>query len=164
MGKRSIDRLSEQRESIEREIEQLKTFRQTKQTRLLLRHLFAENSLILRKIRKLQQSTKSKQEEIQQRRQRANINRSHKMKRSWNYFRTIHQNYLPNMSVKEIRSQFSKFKRGLETDISEIIWRNPSPWHYRSKLQDQTAKIWHTSNPENKIETKIDQKGEKQLE
>lgn len=127
MGKRTLDRLEEQRQAIAREIEQLQSFRQTKQTRQLLRHLFAENAYILNKIRTLQQSEESRQVEIQQRRQRSNVNRSHKMKRSWNYFRSIQEAYFPDKSLKEIRSQFSKFKHGLESDINEIIWRNPSP-------------------------------------
>ena len=57
----------------------------------------------------------------------SNKQRSIKMKRSWDYFRAIQQNYFPEMSSKEIRSKFSKHKQGLETDIPEIAWRNPSP-------------------------------------
>lgn len=124
---KKLEKLRTESEAIKKEIEQLKNFRQTKQTRLLLRHLFSENCHILNQIRKLQLSSESKQEERKQRQQRANQNRSHKMKRTWNYFRTIQQNYLPNVSIIHIRSQFSKFKKGLETDISDIIWRNPSP-------------------------------------
>ncbi len=124
---KKLEKLHSKLEAIKKEIEQLKNFRQTKQTRLLLRHLFSENSYILNQIRKSQLSSESKKEERKQRRQRANQNRSHKMKRTWNYFRTIQQNYLPSVSIKHIRSQFSKFKKGLETDISDVIWRNPSP-------------------------------------
>jgi len=122
-----IEKFQKALESIKKEIELTQTFRQTKQTREFLRNLFAEHSYILNKIKKSQLSSESKQEEKKQRRQKANLNRSTKMSRSWRFFKTIQENYLPNMSTKEIRSQFSKFKKGLETDISEVIWNNPSP-------------------------------------
>lgn len=124
---KKIERLLKALEPIKKEIEQTQTFRQTKQTREFLRNLFAEHSYILNKIKKLQLSSESKQKEKKQRLQKANLNRSTKMSRTWRFFKVIQENYLPNKSTKEIRSQFSKFKKGLETDISEVIWRNPSP-------------------------------------
>lgn len=116
-----------QLDAVKKEIESLKSFRQTKHTKQLLRQLFAENSHITNAIRKLQLSSESKQKEHQQKKQRANQNRRIKMSRAWRFFRAVQENYLPDKSTKYIRSQFSKFKRGLETDISEVIWRNPSP-------------------------------------
>lgn len=109
------------------QIEIAKKLIPTKQTRELLRHFFAKNSHLTNKIRKLQLSAESKQKEREQRKQRANQNRRSKMSRAWRYFKAIREHYLPDKSTKEIRSQFSKFKKGLETDISEVIWRNPSP-------------------------------------
>ena len=122
-----IQKLLKELEPIENEIKSALAFRQTKYVRQLLRQLFAESSQIKNQIKKLQSSAESKQKERQQRKQRANQNRSTKMSRAWRYFKSIQENYLPDKSTKYIRSQFSKFKRGLETDISEVIWRNPSP-------------------------------------
>lgn len=124
---KKIERFQKALESIKKEIELTQTFRQTKQTREFLRHLFAENSYFTNQIKKLHLSSESKQKEKKQRKQRANLNRSTKMSRSWRFFKAIQENYLPDKSTKEIRSHFSKFKKGLETDISEVIWRNPSP-------------------------------------
>ncbi|MGI0074154.1 MAG: hypothetical protein ACREA3_10130 [Nitrosotalea sp.] len=124
---KKLQKLRNQLGSVKKEIDSLKTFRPTKQTGQLLRHLFAENSRIVNAIKKLQLSSESRQKERQQRRQRANLNRRTKMTRGWRFFKAIKENYLPDKSTKEIRSQFSKFKKGLETDIAEVIWRNPSP-------------------------------------
>ena len=127
MQNKKLQKLQNQWNAIKKEIESLKGFRQTKHTRQLLRQLFSENSRVTNAIRILQLSSESKQKEREQRKQRANQNRRAKMLRAWRYFKTIQEKYLPDKSVKYIRSQFSKFKRGLETDISEIIWSNPSP-------------------------------------
>jgi len=122
-----IARLRNEIETINKEIESLQSFRPTLQTKKFLRQLIGERMNIQNQIRKSELSEKSKQEEKQSRRTEANKNRSHKMKRTWNYFRAIVKNYPINLSIKQLRSQFSKFKKGLETDVSEIIWRNPSP-------------------------------------
>lgn len=124
---KKLDKLRSELEKVTQEIEQLQKFRPTKQTRQLLRHLFAESSFVKDKIKKLQLSATEKIQEKQQRRQKANLNRSGKMRRAWIYFKAIQQTWFPDKSVKEIRSDFTKFKRGLESDINEIIWRNPSP-------------------------------------
>ena len=124
---KKLQKLFKRLDTVKKEIELTKTFRQTKQTRAFLRGLFAENSYIVNQIKKLQSSSESKQKEKKQKRQKANLNRSTKMSRSWRFFKAIQENYLPDRSTKEIRSQFSKFKKGLETDISDVIWRNPSP-------------------------------------
>lgn len=124
---KKIHKLRKQLDAVKKEIKSALTFRQTKYVRQLLRQLFAESSQIKNQIKKLQLSTESKQKERQQRKQRANQNRRTKMSRAWRFFKSIQEHYLPDKSTKEIRSQFSKFKKGLETDISEVIWRNPSP-------------------------------------
>ena len=56
-----------------------------------------------------------------------NKNRSSKNKRVWNYVKSIQRNYYPNKSLKEIRSLLKKHRQGLETDIPDVAWRNPSP-------------------------------------
>lgn len=112
---------------VAKDIKLAKTLRPTKYTRELLRQLFAESSQITNKIKNLQLSTESRQKKREIRKQRANQNRRAKMSRAWRFFKSVQKNYLPDKSTKYIRSQFSKFKRGLETDISDVIWRNPSP-------------------------------------
>lgn len=79
------------------------------------------------KLQKINQTQKSKEEEKQKRRSNANKNRSQKMRRSWNYFKAIQKNYDTKKSLKEIRSDFTKMRKGLEYDIQDVIWRNPSP-------------------------------------
>jgi|SRR5581483_10756619 len=94
---------------IERELKTLGKFRPTKQLELL------------------QASEQRTQKEIQQRAAKANKNRSEKMKRSWRYFKAIQENYYPERSLREIRSLFSQRRKGLETDVPDVAWRNPSP-------------------------------------
>lgn len=122
-----IARLRKEIEAIKKEIEALQSFRPTIQTKKFLRQLWGERITLQNQIRKLEASKESKEKEKQTRRSEANKNRSHKMRRTWNYFRSIHKNYPTQLSIKQLRSEFSKFKKGLETDVSEIIWRNPSP-------------------------------------
>jgi hypothetical protein len=122
-----ITRLRNEIESIKNEIEKLQGFRPTTHTKKFLRQLIGERMNIQNQIRKLDSTKKSKEAEKQSRRNNANQNRSHKMRRTWNYFRAIAKNYPVNLSIKQLRSEFSKFRKGLETDVSEIIWRNPSP-------------------------------------
>lgn len=111
-------------ESNKKEIEELQSFRQTKQVKELIRHLFGEQSFLRQQLDKLSRKQTISPEERQK---IANQSRSLKMKRSWRYFRAIHQNYNTGKSLRELRSEFSKTKRGLESDVSDVIWRNPSP-------------------------------------
>lgn len=127
MPNRKLQKFLDKLGVVAKDIKLAKKLTPTKYTKQLLRQLFAEYSHISNKIKKSQLSAESKQKERQQKRQRANQNRRTKMSRAWRFFKAIQENYLPDKSTKEIRSQFSKFKRGLETDISEVIWRNPSP-------------------------------------
>ncbi len=109
------------------EIKQLETFRKVKLVNELVRNLFAEQSELNREISKLNATKEQKEKTREERRKIANKNRSEKMKRGFRYFRAIQENFFPEKSVKEIRSAFSKHRHGLESNISDIIWRNPSP-------------------------------------
>ena len=124
---RKIARLRKEIETIIKEIESLKTFRPTSQTKKFLRQLIGERMTIQNQIRKITKSKISKEEEKQKRRTEANKKRSQKNKRAWNFIKSIFENYDTGKTILELRSEFSKFKRGLKTDVSEIIWRNPSP-------------------------------------
>lgn len=124
---KKIEKLKEQLAKNLIEIKQLGTFRKVKLVNELVRNLFAEQSNLKHEIKKLGATQEQKQILRQERNTLANKNRSEKMKRSWRYFQTIKENYPVDMSIKEIRSAFSRLKRGLESDISDVIWRNPSP-------------------------------------
>ena len=67
-----------------------------------------------------QRNKKSKNEEQMQTRNAV------KNRRNWNYIKSIAKNYDTGKSVTELRTEFSKFKKGLESDIQDIIWRNHS--------------------------------------
>ena len=78
-------------------------------------------------IRKLTLTKQDKEHQRKHRKSQANKNRSSKNKRVWNYVKSIQQNYFPDKSLKEIRSALKNHRRGLETDIPDVAWRNPSP-------------------------------------
>lgn len=124
---RKIDRLRKEIDTIKKEIEKLQTFRQNSPAKKLLRQLIGERMNKQNQIQKLLKSKTKKEEEKQKKRTEANKKRSQKMRRLWNYFRSINKNYDTKKTIPELRSEFSKFKKGLETDVSEVIWRNPSP-------------------------------------
>jgi hypothetical protein len=124
---RKIQKLEKELESNIQEIEKLNSFRPDKFVNQLKRKLFEEQSNIKHQMKKLQETIQEKLVSQKERKIKANQNRSKKMSRSWNYFRAIQKNWFPDMSTKEIRSAFTKSKQGIETEISEITWRNPSP-------------------------------------
>ncbi|MGQ0794831.1 MAG: hypothetical protein ACT4N5_01430 [Nitrosopumilaceae archaeon] len=111
----------------QKEISSLQKFRQTKYVKQLLRQLFGEQSFIKRKIKELQSTQEVKEKARQERIAKSNQKRSEKMKRTWRYLKAIQENYPVKMSLRELRSAFSRYKRGLETDIVDVMWRNPSP-------------------------------------
>lgn len=56
----------------------------------------------------------------------ANKSRSGKLRRYHNYIRQIRNNF-PNLSYNQIRKQLKERRQGLEVDISDAVWQNPSP-------------------------------------
>jgi len=73
--------------------------------------------------------TKEQREFIEKykKRNKANRNRSVKNKRVWKYVKSIKENYFPDKSLKEIRTSLKNHRKGLETDIPDVAWKNPSP-------------------------------------
>lgn len=124
---KNIDKLKKQLESVKKEIEKLSGFRDTPFVRKFRRQLEGEKSVIVEKISKL---TRTK-EEIQKLASRglelANKNRSEKMKRTWRYLKAIKENYPIDLKLRELRTALRKHRQGLETDIPDVAWRNPSP-------------------------------------
>jgi len=124
---RKIDRLRKELSSIKAEIENLVAFRVTSALKKFKRQLEGEKSHILSEIKTVTLTKKQKEKQLQQKRTIANKNRSVKNKRVWNYVKSIQQNYRPDLSLKQIRSSLKKHRQGLENDISDVAWRNPSP-------------------------------------
>lgn len=121
------EKLERELKANKREISTLQTFRLTKPVKQLLRQLFGEQSHIRSQLRRLLQTQTENEKTRQERVENANKNRSQKMKRTFRYLNAILKNYPIDMTLKELRSAFSRHKKGLDTDISDIIWRNPSP-------------------------------------
>ena len=124
---RKLDKLRKQLESIQTEIAKLSEFRESQALKKFQRQLKGELSVIKENIRKLTLTKQDKQQLRKQKQTQANRNRSVKNKRVWNYVKSIRENYFPDKSLKEIRSALKKHRQGLETDIPDVAWRNPSP-------------------------------------
>jgi len=124
---RKIDRLRKELTSIKVEIENLIPFRETTALKKFQRQLEGEKSHILSEIKKSTLTKAEKEKEKQKKRTIANKNRSSKNKRVWNYVKSIQKNYRPDLTLKQIRSMLKKHRKGLENDIPDVAWRNPSP-------------------------------------
>lgn len=122
-----LEKLQKELDKINAELERLIEFRETPFLKKFRRQLEGEKSQIMAQIAKLTQTQEKKQKERQERQQLANKNRSEKMKRTWRYLKAIQKNYPTKLSLRELRSAFKKHKQGLEADIPDVAWRNPSP-------------------------------------
>ena len=122
-----IKRLEKDFESINEELEKLESFRDTTLLRKFKRQLLGELSTLRSQIKTTTETREQKEEEKQKKRNKANRNRSVKNKRVWKYVKSIKENYFPEKSLKEIRTSLKKHRQGLETDIPDVAWRNPSP-------------------------------------
>jgi len=119
--------LEEKAFQIREELKNLEKFRDTAFLKKFKRQLHGELSVIKEKLQKLTQTKESAEKQRARQNIRANMNRSSKNKRSWNYVKAIQNNYYPNRSLKELRTSLKNHKKGLETDVSDVAWRNPSP-------------------------------------
>ena len=124
---KKIDNLRKQLAIIISELEDLDKFRDTQSLRRFKRLLHGELSTVKEQIKKLTETRKDKEERHLELIKKANQNRSSKNKRVWNYVKSIHEHYNPELTLKEIRSQLKLHRQGLETEVSNVAWRNPSP-------------------------------------
>ena len=122
-----LQSLKDQLTNIERELDELKNFRLTPALKRFKRQLEGEASVIRAKIAKLEETEDERKERRKQRLEIANKNRSSKNKRVWNYVKSIQKSYRPDLTLREIRSQLKRHRQGLETEVSDVAWRNPSP-------------------------------------
>jgi len=124
---RRIKRLEKDFESIKEELAKLESLRDTILLRKFKRQLQGELSNIKEEFNRLTETREQKEEQKQKKRNEANRNRSVKNKRVWNFMKSIQRNWYPDKPIKEIRTSWKKHRKGLETDISDIAWKNPSP-------------------------------------
>jgi len=124
---RKLPSLKNRLHNIEKELESLKIFKITPQLKKFQRQLMGEKSFVKSEISKLESSIEDKQRDRLEKIESANRNRSSKNKRVWNYVKSIQKNYRPDLTLKDVRSQLKKHRKGLESDISDVAWRNPSP-------------------------------------
>ena len=124
---KSIDKLQKELKAIQGELQDLERFRDTKALRRFKRLLHGDLSTTKEKIKKLTETQDEQKERRRQRLETANKNRSSKNKRVWNYVKSIQKNYHPDLMLREIRAQLKRHREGLETDVSDVAWRNPSP-------------------------------------
>lgn len=121
-NRRKIAELMQTLNKIDQELSALRQFRRTPQMEKLERNLQGERSYVKQQIRKLES-------EVVEKRRRtaaeANRNRSEKNKRNWRFIKAISVNY--GIPPKKVRAELKKRKKGLESDIDDVVWRNPSP-------------------------------------
>ena len=48
------------------------------------------------------------------------------LKRHFRYLRLIRDNF-PDLTFGQLRKEFSRRRKGLESDIPDAVWQNPSP-------------------------------------
>ena len=123
----NLDKLQKHLKDIERELESLKVFRLTPQLKKFQRALIGEQSFIKNKISDLSTSEETRRVQRAGVQSLANKNRSEKMKRTWRYLKAIKSNYPVDLSLRDLRTSLRKHRQGLETDIPDVAWRNPSP-------------------------------------
>jgi hypothetical protein len=124
---RRLSSLTERLQEIEKELSSLESFRPTTQMQRFKRQLFGEYSYVKKQISNAQADAQAKSQLRDEKAALANQNRSEKMKRTWRYLRSIQQNYFPEKGLRELRSLLKKQKEGQETDVPDVVWRNPSP-------------------------------------
>jgi hypothetical protein len=83
-------------------------------------------------VKELQKQIQSKLEKFEQKevkvkkKKEPNISRASKLRKYHHYLRLIRDNF-PDLKYNEIRSQFSRRKKGHDVSIPDAIWKNPSP-------------------------------------
>jgi len=124
---KKVDNLRKQLATITSELADLDKFRDTKSLRKFRRQLQGEISFVKSEMVKLEETREDREKQRLERIENANRNRSSKNKRVWNYVKSIKENYHPDLTLREIRSQLKRHRQGLETEVSDVAWRNPSP-------------------------------------
>lgn len=112
------------RKKIQKQLDALKGFPNTKAVRQLRKELQEKLRRIESKVKKSRQTKLPvSKREIQR---QANLARSRKVHKYHNYVKQIVENY-PDLTYSQVRRQFKERKQGKHTEIPDVIWRNPSP-------------------------------------
>ena len=90
------------------------------------KHVLALQKQITNKITKLEKIIIPSKVTIKEKQKLVNESRSRKLKRYHKYIRLIRDNF-PDLTIRQIRAQFSKRKKGSEVSIPDAVWQNPSP-------------------------------------
>jgi hypothetical protein len=122
---KKVDRLKKDLEAIEKELQALSFFRNTLQLQKFIRQLQGERSYIKRQIEQGISTIRQQQQAHARRLRQAQSNRSEKNRRNWRYWNAISVNY--GIPIKDVRRESKKRRKGLDSDIQDTIWRNPSP-------------------------------------
>lgn len=107
-----------QLKKLQEQLDALKIFPKSKLVRELRKQ-------IQNKIKKLEKTIISPKPQINKQKL-ANESRSRKLKRYHRYIRLIRDNF-PDLTIAQIRSQFSKRRKGNQVTIPDAVWQNPSP-------------------------------------
>jgi len=111
----------ERRNKLLEQLEALKLFPNNNEVRIL-------RSRIQKQLERIEKQIEEKELEPTPREKKAEASakRSSKLSKYWRYIRLIRDNF-PDLTIKEIRKQFAKRKRGDEVSIPDAVWQNPSP-------------------------------------
>ena len=110
---------SENRNKLLAQLDALKIFPNNK----LVRELKNRIKIKLERLDETERLTLPRNED---RKIKADLSRSSKLKKYHHYLRLIRDNF-PELDYSTIRKQFSKRKQGNEVTIPDVIWQNPSP-------------------------------------
>lgn len=112
---------------IQRQIDALKSFPNTKTVRKLRKELQEKLRRIELQLKKTKKGRQTRLPVSRKETQRqANLARSRKVHKYHNYIRQIVENYT-DLTYSQVRKQFKERKQGKHTEIPDVIWRNPSP-------------------------------------
>ena len=111
-------------------IKLLKQFPDTATVRRLRRELSAQGEAAKRIIRKKAKKESWYKNTLFQKiksLEQSQLNRSSKMKRYYRYLKSIQKNYFPDTPLKQLRTMYKRKKQGLDVDVSDIVFTDPSP-------------------------------------
>lgn len=112
--------LEEQRDKLLKRLTALKLFPNNNEIRILRARTQKALERIEKQIVGIKITTTPKKIQVK------SPKRSSKLSKYWRYIRLIHDNF-PNISIPEIRKQYSKRKRGEQVSIPDAVWDNASP-------------------------------------
>jgi len=105
-------------------LKQLKGLPKIKEISLLKKRLQKEK---VKLVPKVVESAEKLAEQVAQTKASANLKRSLKQKRNWRYVKLIFNFVGDEFSLKEIRKEIAKKRKGETSRIPDAVFQNPSP-------------------------------------